>query len=437
MDPETQTFSTDESSQALIEDKYGRTGIYQVWMLAFSLAVLQIGFGIITPIFPFYIESLGMAGLELGVLASSFAISRILFAGPLGGFSDRIGRKPVLLGALLGFAFANVIYAFAMDVIVMISARALEGAVSAGFFPAANAFVSDVTTIENRGTGMGYLSTGNMVGFIAGPALGGVLAQYLGIRMPFIIAAIITIITMAMVYWLVEEPTRKIPYVGENVPRHIAIRNSLSKLGLILSRARGSYGALGMAMFANMFAMGILEVAFLLDAVINIGVEPIEIGAFFGVIGIVMIFGNITFGKLSDMKGRKWLIVIGALIGAGSMVMFMISVTVIELLIAGIVLAIGMSMRGPAIQALIADLTDPSAYGSVMGLFGAVSNSAYAVSPLIGGRVFDDTGSSGISLMIAGVVSVIGGVVAAVLIPGGSADIASTSMHDEENVFQS
>lgn len=436
MDPETQTFSTDEDSQFIKEDASSRTGIYQVWMLAFSLAVLQIGFGIITPIFPYYIESLGMAGIELGVLASSFAISRIIFAGPLGGLSDRIGRKPVLISALLGFAIANVVYAFAMDVIVMISARALEGAVSAGFFPAANAFVSDVTTIENRGTGMGYLSTGNMVGFIAGPTLGGVLAQFLGIRMPFIIAAIITMVTMAMVYLLVQEPVRKIPYVHENLPRSLAFRKSISKLSLILSRARGSYGALGVAMFANMFAMGILEVAFLLDAVINIGVEPIEIGAFFGVIGIVMIFGNIGFGKLSDKKGRKWLIVVGSLIGAGSMVMFMISVTIIDLVIAGIVLSIGMSMRGPAIQALIADLTDPSAYGSVMGLFGAVSNSAYAVSPLIGGRVFDDTGSSSISLMIAGAVSVAGGVVAAVLIPGGSVDSVASSQDDEEKVVQ-
>jgi MFS family permease len=169
-----------------------------------------------------------------------------------------------------------------------------------------------------------------------------------------------------------------------------------------------------------MFAMGILEVAFMLDAVINIGVEPYEIGIFFGVIGITMIIGNIGFGKLSDIRGRKWLIVIGAMIGAGSMGMFIFAQTTIDLLIAGIVLSIGMSMRGPAIQALIADVTDPSAYGTMMGVFGAVSNSAYAVSPLIGGQIFDDTGSAAISLLIAGGVSVAGGVVAAVFLPGGS-----------------
>jgi len=420
MDPEAEV--TAPAVDELVigpEEKPG--GMYQVWMLAISLSILQIGFGLVTPIFPFYIESMGMAGIELGVLAASFAIARIILAGPLGGLSDRIGRKPVLIMSLLGFAFANIVYAYAYDVIVMISARALEGAVSAGFFPAANAFVSDMTSIKNRGTAMGYLSMGNMVGFIVGPALGGFLAQFLGIRMPFILAAIATLITMVFVYMLVNEPVRKT--IKESIPK-VPIR-------VVLSRARRCYGILGMAMFANMFAMGILEVAFLLDAVINIGVEPYEIGMFFGVIGITMMIGNVAFGKLSDVKGRKWLIVIGAMIGALSMIMFIFSVTTIDLLIAGIVLSIGMSMRGPAIQALIADVTDPTAYGTVMGVFGAVSNSAYAVSPLIGGQIFDETGSAAVSLLIAGGVSVAGGV-AAVFLPRDAGQISCGS--EPENI---
>ncbi|MBE0526406.1 MAG: MFS transporter, partial [Candidatus Thorarchaeota archaeon] len=88
-----------------------KTGMYQVWMLAFSLAILQIGFGIIMPIFPYYISELGMAGIELGVLAASFAIARIIFAGPVGNLSDRVDRKPILIISLLGFAFSNIVYA--------------------------------------------------------------------------------------------------------------------------------------------------------------------------------------------------------------------------------------------------------------------------------------------------------------------------------------
>lgn len=304
----------------------------------------------------------------------------------------------------------------------MISARALEGAVSAGFFPAANAFISDVTTKENRGIAMGYLSMGNMVGFIVGPSLGGFLAQFLGIRIPFLLAAAATLVTMVFLFILVKEPVRR------------TIKDSLPKPPIreVLGRARASYGALGIAMFANMFAMGILEVAFMLDAVINIGVQPYEIGIFFGILGITMMVGNIAFGKLSDIRGRKWLIVIGAFVGAISLIMFMFAQDVVALYIAGVVLSIGMSMRGPSIQALIADLTDPSAYGVVMGVFGAVSNSAYTVSPIIGGQIFDDTGSAAFSLLIAAGVSVAGAVAAGVFLPSSSSEVISVIEPAEE-----
>ena len=210
MDPEAEvTLPIDDSQDFETDDKPG--GMHQVWMLAISLSILQVGFGIVIPIFPFYIESLGLAGLELGALAASFAIARIFLAGPMGRLSDRVGRRPILIFSLLGFAFSNFVYAFATDVIVMISARALEGAVSAGFFPAANALVSDLTTPKNRGTAMGYLSMGNMVGFVIGPALGGFLAQFLGIRMPFILAGIATLFTMVLLYLLVHTVLRRPP----------------------------------------------------------------------------------------------------------------------------------------------------------------------------------------------------------------------------------
>ncbi|TET10954.1 MAG: MFS transporter [Candidatus Thorarchaeota archaeon] len=421
MDPDTEVeLPMEEEQTDEIEDR--PQGMRQVWMLTFSLAVLQVGFGIVMPIFPYYIDSLGMAGIELGVLAASFAIARIILAGPMGRLSDRVGRKPILIISLLGFAFSNIIYAYAYDVVVMIAARSLEGAISAGFFPAANALVSDVTTSKNRGTAMGYLSMGNMVGFVVGPALGGFLAQFLGIRIPFILAGLAAFFTMGLLYVLVQEPVKRT--IKEAVPK-VPIRE-------ILSRARGIYGALGIAMFANMFAMGILEVAFMLDAVINLNIQPYEIGIFFGVIGITMIFGNVVFGKLSDTRGRKWLIVIGAIVGAGSMGMFILAQNSVNLVIAGIVLSIGMSMRGPAIQALIADVTDPSAYGTMMGVFGAVSNSAYAVSPLISGQIFDDTGSAALSLLIGGGVSLVGAAVAAVLIPGKSSEVDSEESSQPE-----
>ena len=115
------------------------------------------------------------------------------------------------------------------------------------------------------------------------------------------------------------------------------------------------------------------------------------------------------------------------------MLMFAAATDTNAFYLAGAVLSLGMSMRGPAIQAMIADLTDPKAYGSIMGLFGAISNSAYVVSPTMSGYLFDVNGDAISSLFIAGGVSLVGGLVAAVGLP---AELSSTREPKTEDVIE-
>jgi len=414
MDTTTQAGALSESTVDNIEVSH-RQGIREVVILAISLSILQAGFGIVTPIFPFYIILLGVGGVELGVLAASFALTRILLAGPLGRFSDRIGRKPVLVFGLMGFAVANVVYAWAGNVIIMIAARAVEGAVSAGFFPAANAYVSDVTIPENRGTAMGYLSMGNMVGFVIGPTLGGILAEFLGFRLPFIVAGYATIAALLAVIWFVHEPKSDDIKRGKDI-----VETKVVPVREVLSNHPREYLVLAMAMFANMFAIGVLEVAFMLDAVTRYSISPFEIGVFFGVFGIITIIGNVLFGKISDKYGRKWLIVFGSVVGGISLLLFVQTRDITGFYIAGAVLGIAIAMRGPTIQALIADLTDRRSYGIIMGLFGAVSNGAYVIGPIMGGTLFDISGSGESSLSIAAAFTFIIALATAIGLPGDS-----------------
>ncbi|RDE13792.1 MAG: hypothetical protein C4K47_05600 [Candidatus Thorarchaeota archaeon] len=383
-------------------------GMHQVLTLAVCMAILQIGFGIVIPIFPYYILSMSLGGMELGILAAAYAMAQILLAGPLGHLSDRTGRKPVLVTAMVGFAAANVLYSLATDIYVMIVARIVEGAVSAGFFPAANAFVADVTAPTARGKAMGFLSAGGMVGFIIGPTLGGVLAEFFGFRLPFIITAIITLVTLAALHLLITEPEHH---------RESTVNERGIHVFEILSRNSSAYAALAVSVFANVFAIGILEVAFTLDAVERFRVTPLQIGLFFGVVGAITICGSIGFGLESDRLGRKWPIVLGSFLGAVSMLIFMQATEIVGLLEGAAVLGLAISLRGPTTQAMVADLTDKNAYGAVMGVFGMVNNTAYVIGPLLAGYLYSETGVATGSLFLASIVSLAGCVTAIVGLP--------------------
>jgi len=138
---------------------------------------------------------------------------------------------------------------------------------------------------------------------------------------------------------------------------------------------------------------------------------------FFGILGIIVIIGNIGFGKISDRIGRKWLITIGSLVAALSLYLFMIASVTVDFYLAGAILGVAISMRGPTIQAMIADLSDARAYGSVMGMFGAISNSAYVVGPILGGVMFDNSGDSISALGLTVVVSISSAAVAGIGLP--------------------
>lgn len=368
-------------------------------MLAFSMAILQVGFGMVVPVFPYYVQELGMGGTELGALTASFALSRIVLSGPMGRLSDRVGRKPVLLFSLIGFGLSNLVYAMADTVIVMIAARAAEGAISAGFFPAANAFVSDVTTVRNRGSAMGRLNVGNMVGMVLGPVAGGMLAGVLGVRLPFVVASLLAFGTMLSVHLLLREPPRLQPAPVSGM--------GLSRRGsglTVMSQHPLAFSALMVTSFASTFSLGVLQVALVLDVIQNprpgLVVTPMIIGVMFGMVGVVTAAGSVAFGKASDRLGRKWLIVSGSLAGALAMGMFLSAQDNSSLFAAALVLSISMSLHTPTLQALIADLTDRSAYGSVMGVLGAVTSLAMVLSPLVGGYLFDQMASSSAALTI-------------------------------------
>ncbi len=157
-----------------------------------TMLINSIGFGIVIPSFPQLIMSLGDASLSEataigGLLSLVYALFQFIFAPIMGNLSDRFGRRPILLGSLFGFAVDFLILAFAPTMAWLFVARMMTGIFGATNGPS-QSVIADLAGPDDRSRLFGYMSAAFGIGFVAGPALGGLLAE-ISFRMPFYAAA--------------------------------------------------------------------------------------------------------------------------------------------------------------------------------------------------------------------------------------------------------
>ena len=173
-----------------------------------TLLIDVIGFGIIIPVVPSLISeleniSIPEAAAYGGWLVASFSVMQFIFSPVLGNLSDQYGRRPVLLISLFGFGFDYLLTAFAPTIAWLFVGRIIAGIMGASF-TTASAYIADVSTHENRAQNFGMIGAAFGLGFIIGPALGGVIANY-GLRAPFIAAAVLTFINWLYGYFILPE----------------------------------------------------------------------------------------------------------------------------------------------------------------------------------------------------------------------------------------
>ena len=147
-----------------------------VIILSLALIVVSLGFGMVIPIFPFYIEHFGGGGKELGLLVAVAALTELIFGPVWGSLSDRVGRKPILMLGMLGYGVSSLLFGLATELWMLYAARALSGVLSAATASTAMAYIGDSTSDEDRGGGMGTLGAAAGLGVVFGPGIGGGLA---------------------------------------------------------------------------------------------------------------------------------------------------------------------------------------------------------------------------------------------------------------------
>ena len=171
-------------------------------LLFLTLFFVMLGFGIIIPNLAYYAEDIGATPTEIAVLMSIYSGMQLLFAPLWGRLSDKHGRKPAILFGLFGNAVALVGFGLAKSYVWLFIARGAAGVASAAVLPAVMAYVADVTTEEERGSGMGLMGAAMGLGFILGPALGGIMGRH---DMPFFVAGGLSLLTFLFAMFLLPE----------------------------------------------------------------------------------------------------------------------------------------------------------------------------------------------------------------------------------------
>lgn len=177
-------------------------------LLFITLFQIMIGFGVVWPLMPFLARELGGTPLQLGLVTTAWAGAQFLFSPVWGNLSDRIGRRPVLLLGLLSYCFTFGFMGIVTNMWQLVAVRALGGALSAATIPAAQAYIADLTTGQERSRGMAAMGAAMNLGFLLGPGLGALLAPF-GLRISYFIVATLAFLNLIATYFMLPEPPER------------------------------------------------------------------------------------------------------------------------------------------------------------------------------------------------------------------------------------
>lgn len=339
-----------------------------------------VGFGIVIPVLPFYAEGTRFNATPrmVGLLFASYSIMQLIFSPILGSLSDKYGRRPVLLLSIIGTGVGFLVLGFAQTLPMLFAGRILDG-ITGGNISTAQAYIADVTTKENRASGMGLIGAAFGFGFIFGPAIGGILSRW-GIQVPFIFAATLCFANALLLYFkLPETVTAQRP--AEN--RAAGGRG----FGQLLNSLKDSRLAFVLTIyFLFVVSFSIMTTSFSLYTMFRFGYDAQHTGYLFAYVGIIaVIIQGGLIGRLVKRFGELPLVIVGALFFALSLfaVPFVGPAAggLAALLVGGGIFSLGNSLATPALTSLASKSAPAGQQGSILGVTQSVASLARAIGP--------------------------------------------------------
>ncbi|MEI8238405.1 MAG: MFS transporter [Actinomycetota bacterium] len=349
------------------------------WTIWTTVALDLVGFGIVVPILPRYAERFGASGLTVGLLFASFSLAQFLGAPLLGRLSDRIGRKPVIVISLLGTALGSFVTGAAGALWVLFLGRLIDGG-SGASLSVAQAAVSDMAEPKDRARLMGLLGAAFGVGFVLGPALGG-LASLGGVHVPFFVAGAIALVNaVAAIIRVPETKPVGAPQhrTGRKVRPHAItpVLRQLAFVGFVTTVAFTAFEATFALLGHHRFGFGEKGSAFL----------------FLGVGVVLVIVQGGAYGALVKKFGVHALYVAG--VGVIVVGLAALSVATVWAVLAAslLLLSVGQGVASPSITTLVSEYAPLERRGEAMGFQQSATAVGRIAGPPVAGWMFDHVG---------------------------------------------
>ncbi|MCB0281687.1 MAG: MFS transporter [Calditrichae bacterium] len=363
-----------------------------------------LGFGLIIPIIPFYLEDMvtdvAQIGKIIATMITAYSLMQFIFAPIWGRISDRIGRRPVILFSLAGTAVTHLAFALSTEVWMLYASRILTG-ILAATISTATAYISDVTDEESRTKGMGLVGAAFGLGFILGPATGGILSHFGGYRIPLFGASILSTAAFIFAYFRLKESLD-----FKTVKQGDYRRYNLKTIFQALTNPR--LGLLYTIFFLVTLSFANMETIFALFTERRFGFDSLETGYAFAFIGgCSALMQGVFIGRLSKRFGEKKLITIATLFLAISFILIGTFEYLIPFLLFTGIMAMSLGMHNPSVLSLVSKNARKGESGSVLGLNQSFSALGRVLGPLWAGFFFDYIGpefpliSAGILIFIA------------------------------------
>ncbi len=336
-----------------------------------------LGFGMVIPVMPIYAEHLGASEAATGWLSTGYSLMQFVFAPIWGRLSDRVGRRPVLLVSIAMTAVAFLLYGVAATFAVLLVSRLFAGAATANI-AIAQAYVADVTPPEGRAKGMGMIGAAFGLGFVFGPAVGGLLAG-ISLSAPGLAAAALSVVNLVAAWFLLPEPAE-----------HVAATRSRGRFEALVAELRKP-GIRRILLVYLVVTLGFsaMEATYAFLAQRHFGLAERSVGWVFAYIGVIVVLvqGGLV-GPLNRRFGEKRLLVTGALLQAVGLAALPFATGVGGLLLASAPLAFGSGLSSPSMMALLSRFSRAEDQGGTLGIGQSAAALGRIVGPLAGTTSF-------------------------------------------------